>query len=275
MRNLASFPQLNRETLGSRFSVNGDLLSFIVKSKERRNGKMAPRRLDPSFGPVITSAIRVGDTLDGNGPQGRGFYIEDAGNPYLFSWISELSGLPGTVLRGLKFLKMRAKYRTGLNNDANLSAEISNLLGPAISTMSSFPIIAMGRDFANGRLSLKGDLLECDWTRKKSQEYFDRVRAAGKAMAKALNGEYLDNPSYTLLHQVLTAHPLGGCPMGFTRDDGVVDSYGEVFGYPGLYVIDGSVMPGPIGPNPSLTIAAISDRAADHIIDQHKAEGFK
>jgi cholesterol oxidase len=87
MRNLASFPQLNREVLGSRFSVNGDLLSFVVNSKERRNGKMVPRRLDPSFGPVITGAIRVGDTLDGDGPQGRGFYLEDAGTPYLFSWI--------------------------------------------------------------------------------------------------------------------------------------------------------------------------------------------
>ena len=270
MRNLGSLPLLNRDILGSRFSVNGDLLSFIVKSKERRNGKLVPRRLDPSFGPVITSGIRFGDTLDGNGPQGRGFFIEDAGNPYLFSWISELSGLPGTVLRGLKFLKMRVKYRTGLNNDANLSAEISNLLGPAISTMSSFPIIAMGRDFANGRLSLKGDLLECDWTRKKSKAYFDRVRGAGKAMAKALNAEYLDNPSYTYLHQVLTAHPLGGCPMGFSKDDGLVDSFGEVFEYPGLYIVDGSVMPGPVGPNPSLTIAAISDRAADHIIAQHK-----
>ncbi len=273
MRNIGAFPRLNRETLGSRFSVNGDLLSFIVKSKERRNGKLVPRRLDPSFGPVITSAIRVGDTLDGNGPQGRGFFIEDAGTPYLFSWISELSGLPGTVLRGLKFLKMRAKYRTGLNNDANLSAEISSLLGPAISSMSSLPIIAMGRDYANGRLWLRGDLLECDWTRKKSQEYFDRVRRVGRAMAKALNAEYMDNPSYTYLHQVLTAHPLGGCPMGASSNDGVVDSFGEVFGYAGLYVVDGSVMPGPIGPNPSLTIAAISDRAAGHIIDQYKAEG--
>jgi cholesterol oxidase len=62
--------------------------------------------------------------------------------------------------------------------------------------------------------------------------------------------------------------------MGFNAEDGVVNSYGEVFGYPGLYVVDGSVMPGPVGPNPSLTIAAISDRAADHIIDQHKAEGI-
>jgi cholesterol oxidase len=60
--------------------------------------------------------------------------------------------------------------------------------------------------------------------------------------------------------------------MGFTANDGLVNSYGEVFGYPGLFVVDGSVMPGPVGPNPSLTIAAISNRAADHIIDQHTAD---
>jgi cholesterol oxidase len=169
---------------------------------------------------------------------------------------------------------MRVKYRTGLNNDANLSAEIANLLGPATTTLSTLALIAMGRDFANGRMSLKGDLLECDWARKKSQAYFDRVRRVGDAIAKALNGKYVDTPSYRYLHQVLTAHPLGGCPMGFTANDGLVNSYGEVFGYPGLYVIDGSVMPGPVGPNPSLTIAAISDRAADHIIDQHKADAI-
>ena len=274
MKNIASFPLLNRDILGSRFSVNGDLLSFVINTKERRNGKLVPRHLDPSFGPVITSAIRVGDSLDGDGSTGRGFYMEDAGIPYLFSWIAELSGLPGTILRGLKFFKMRLKYRTGLNNDANLSAEIAKLLGPATTTMSTLALIAMGRDFANGRMSLKGDLLDCDWTRNKSKAYFDRVRRTGDAIAKALNGKYIDTPSYKYLHQVLTAHPLGGCPMGFTANDGLVNSYGEVFGYPGLYVIDGSVMPGPVGPNPSLTIAAISDRAADHIIDQHKADAI-
>jgi cholesterol oxidase len=166
---------------------------------------------------------------------------------------------------------MAAKYRLGFNNDANLSAEISDLVGPGSSSMSSFPLIAMGRDYANGKLFLKGNLLECDWSQKKSQEYFDRVRRVGKAIARSLNAEYLDTPSYKYFHQVLTAHPLGGCPMGFSADDGVVNSYGEVFGYPGLYVVDGSVMPGPVGPNPSLTIAAISDRAADHIIERYKA----
>jgi cholesterol oxidase len=43
----------------------------------------------------------------------------------------------------------------------------------------------------------------------------------------------------------------------------VVNSYGEVFNYPGLHVADGSVMPGPVGPNPALTIAALADRFAE------------
>jgi cholesterol oxidase len=237
---------------------------------EQKNGQKVPRRLDPSFGPVITSAIRLGDTLDGQGQQGRGFYVEDGGNPYLFSWFSELSGLAGYLRRSLKFLKIIAKYRIGLNNDANLSADIADLMGPSRSSMSSLPVLTMGRDMPNGNLFLRDGLLECDWTIKKSQEYFDRVRRVGKAIAGALHAEYLDNPSYTWnFHQVLTAHPLGGCPMASSKDEGVVNSSGEVFDYPGLYIADGSVMPGPVGPNPALTIAALSDRFADHLIAQH------
>jgi cholesterol oxidase len=92
-----------------------------------------------------------------------------------------------------------------------------------------------------------------------------------KAIAKTLNAEYMDNPSYRWnFHQVLTAHPLGGCPMAYNPAEGVVNACGEVFGYPGFYIADGSVMPGPVGPNPSLTIAAFADRFADHIIARHK-----
>ena len=99
------------------------------------------------------------------------------------------------------------------------------------------------------------------------------MRRAGQAIAKALNAEYLDNPSYKWnFHQVLTAHPVGGCAMGKTPDEAVVNSCGEVFGTKDLYVADGSVLPGPVGPNPSLTIAALSNRFAEHIIAEFKGE---
>jgi cholesterol oxidase len=85
-----------------------------------------------------------------------------------------------------------------------------------------------------------------------------------------LGARYQDNPAAEYFNQVITAHPLGGCPMGASRDTGVVNEWGEVFGEPNLYVADGSVLPGPVGPNPALTIAALANRFADHIVDTRR-----
>jgi len=61
--------------------------------------------------------------------------------------------------------------------------------------------------------------------------------------------------------------------MGRDAAEGVVDAYGQVFNYPGLSIADGSVMPGPVGPNPSLTIAALADRFAERIVELHRRGG--
>ena len=266
-----AFPNISKR-LGSRFSVNGDLLSFIVRATKKEDGRVVPRDLNPSFGPVITGAIRYGDTLDGDGDVGRGFYVEDGGNPYLLSWLSEVSGAAGYLARLVEFVKVNLKFRLGVGKDADLGSEIADLIGDAIASRTSLPVLTMGRDCPDGRLYLDGRYLECDWAVKTgSQEYYDRVRREVTRIAEALGARYLDNPAFKLnFKQVLTAHPLGGAPMGTSAEDGVVDSYGEVFNYPGLYIADGSMMPGPVGPNPSLTIGALSDRFAEHIIDQHK-----
>ena len=61
--------------------------------------------------------------------------------------------------------------------------------------------------------------------------------------------------------------------MGRSKDEGVVNDEGEVFGYDGLYVADGSVMPGPVGANPSLTIAALADRFAEKMLMKRGERG--
>ena len=71
--------------------------------------------------------------------------------------------------------------------------------------------------------------------------------------------------------RVVTVHPVGGAPMGRDPSPGVCDPYGEVFGYPGLYVADGAAMPGPVGPNPALTIAALADRMCTWLLDKAPA----
>ena len=61
--------------------------------------------------------------------------------------------------------------------------------------------------------------------------------------------------------------------MGIDDAHGVVDPWGRVFNHPGLHIADGSVMPGPVGANPSLTIAALADRFADAIIEGRPEPG--
>ena len=58
-----------------------------------------------------------------------------------------------------------------------------------------------------------------------------------------------------------TAHILGGACMGSDADSGVIDENFEMFNYPGMYVIDGSMVPSNLGVNPSLTITAMSEYA--------------
>ena len=58
-----------------------------------------------------------------------------------------------------------------------------------------------------------------------------------------------------------TAHYIGGCTMGLTPDEGVIDPYQRLYGHPGLHVVDGSAVSANLGVNPSLTITAQAERA--------------
>ncbi|HJL30086.1 MAG TPA: GMC family oxidoreductase [Polyangiaceae bacterium LLY-WYZ-15_(1-7)] len=69
----------------------------------------------------------------------------------------------------------------------------------------------------------------------------------------------------TLIAAPTTAHILGGCVMGASAEEGVIDRDHRVFGYPGLYVIDGSAVSANPGVNPSLTITALAERAMSEV----------
>ncbi|GAA3435472.1 hypothetical protein GCM10018954_050780 [Kutzneria kofuensis] len=114
-------------------------------------------------------------------------------------------------------------------------------------------------------MRLRDGELDVSWTTETSRSYLDRVRGTMRDITAALGGEYLDNPLW-FRKRLAVAHPLGGAPIGRHPGEGVCDPYGEVFGHPGLYVADGAAMPGPVGANPSLTIAAMADRLCDHLL---------
>jgi cholesterol oxidase len=263
LRNCQTLLGLSTATLGTRFSGNGDLLTFAFRCT--RDGK--PAVIDPGYGPVITSAIRFADARDGDDGEDRGFYVEDAGYPDFVSWMLAIGDQPRALWTWRKVaLRLIGKWLQR-RPETDLSAEASAFFGDSALSAGLLPLLAMGRDVPDGRMSLEDGRLELDWSKSgASKAYFDRVRTSMHQIADELGGQFRDNPIWWL-NKVITVHALGGCPMGRHEREGVVDSWGRAFGVPGLHIADGSVMPGPVGPNPSLTIAALADRFADAIID--------
>jgi cholesterol oxidase len=258
LKNADNLPGLPLRTLGTRFCGNGDLLAFLTKGVRTVDGRR--RAFDPSIGPVITSRIRY------EGERGRGFYIEEGGYPHFASWLVEVTEVRSRPVRAVKFLFRRVRNLIHARPISNVSGEVSELLGDCVKSSGSLPLLGMGRDIPDGNMRLRDGYLEIDWTTKTSREYFDSVKAAMQDLAGALGARFTDSPLW-YFRRVITVHPLGGAPMGRSPETGVVDAHGQVFGVQGLSVADGSVMPGPVGPNPSLTIAALADRFSDRILD--------
>jgi cholesterol oxidase len=103
--------------------------------------------------------------------------------------------------------------------------------------------------------------------------YIPVANLVAKKLAKKMDGVPQSGLLEVLLGKASTAHILGGCPIGATQDDGVVDKDGRVFGYDDLYVIDGSIIPANLGVNPSLTITAMAEHAMSHMPRRVEKEG--
>ncbi|HEX7299171.1 MAG TPA: GMC family oxidoreductase [Solirubrobacteraceae bacterium] len=233
LRNRLAVPGVSRR-LGHGFSGNGDLLMFL---------RGADRYLDPATGPVITASARVPDA---ESPSGRGFVIQDAGAPAFSEWLWHAAELPGDLARALR------------------RRSASELFGTARSSAAMMPLLGMGRDVPGGRMELRGDRLTLRWRGQASRGYFEGLEATARRMGEALGGRTW--PVGGRYARALTVHPLGGCAMARDAEHGVVDPHGRVFGCEGLYVADGSILPGPVGVNPSMTIAALAERIAGGLL---------
>ena len=265
LKNHHNFADLQTNKLGHFFSGNGDFLGFLHDAKQKTDGVTTARPLAPSHGPVITSTIRVKDTRDGG--DGPGFYLQDAGYPGLVDWLVEATNATGLARRAVRFVERRVLDRLTGDKQTDLDDEIERLLGDAHRSSSLMPLLGMGLDTADGVMSINNTgELALAWGAKDSPIY-SRINAAMQEVARNLDAEFLDDPIWYFHNRLITVHPLGGCSMGTDPTEGVVDEWGQVFGYKNFVIADGSVMPGPVGPNPSFTIAALANRFATHLIE--------
>jgi cholesterol oxidase len=86
-----------------------------------------------------------------------------------------------------------------------------------------------------------------------------------RRFAEKINGIASGTINEALLNIPLTAHILGGCPFGRDASAGVIDLDCQAHNYPGLYIVDGSIVPANPGVNPSLTITALAEYAMSRV----------
>lgn len=255
------------ERLGSGFTGNGDVLAFAWNGQKPANsvgvGEPPIADVDPP-GPCIAGAI----DLRHEGPLEEGMIIEEGVLP---------SGL-AEVAPSLFAIAGKAGSETsdGMLDDFHQAVRRAEswMLGAyrgAMHHTSTF--LVMAHDDAAGRLYLDDDRIAIHWPDVAKQAVFKRIEAKLLEASAANSATYIRNPIQDPLfgRNLITVHPLGGCGMGGTRATGVVDDACRVFdGSPGaaqtavhagLFVVDGAVLPRPVGVNPLLTITAVAERA--------------
>lgn len=249
-------------TLGRNWCGNGDLLGFARKTK-----KVA----EPTNGPTITTGIQYQYKEGYKDGFPHGMIIEDAGLPLGLSWYlaaktPSAHSLIEAMGLGLSFVKSWFTRVLGFKSahaEYNIGDEIADCLENNEGLRHTVGLLGMGRDRSSGVIDTdeEGEPV-VQWEIEESQLHFDRVTEEMKKISKAAGGDFMGNP-LTKLNKIAAVHPLGGCIMAETAEQGVVDRNGEVFGEQGLYVIDGSILPSSVGPNPSLTIAAMAESLAE------------
>lgn len=241
--------------LGVGFSGNGDFLGSI-------HG--AARDLEPWVGPDVTTVIpyfdrvprftmaaptfnrEVMEVIAGLG-QGSGRLVRPLGG---LLWALLPSLVPWVLRRGLLGAPGRPPRRTKSD-----PARVTNLF-------------AIGQDNAGGRLRLRRGSLDVVWDyRRENAALVERMSSSMAELARLYGGTYAPIPTWSVCRKPVTVHCLGGCRLGASPSAGVVDPRGEVYGHPGLYVADGSVVPTAIGFHPVMTIAALAERTSDAIVD--------
>ncbi|MGC1275849.1 MAG: GMC oxidoreductase [Planctomycetaceae bacterium] len=239
-----TLPNLS-DALGKNWSPNANVLSPAYYQD--------PSLVRQSIGPTISSML---DLMDGR-VDGQRLLVEDDGFPNI---LLLALARPTAVARLLGFL-----FHMG--SDPRRRLDEPNPLSKAMVWLGT------GVDAADGVLRLRRNRLR-PWRRKLTLRWRpDRSRAVVEAILKVhrqlstATGAKFRTPFYwRWLRSLVTVHPLGGCRIGNSPADGVVDHRGEVFGCPNLFVADGSLLPGAIGQNPSMTIAALAERNSEFIL---------
>lgn len=228
--------------VGRHFSPNGDVLTaFEMRHNPARDAAMP-------FGKAITTMLT--DRLDPDRPAFSRHCIQDADYPVLANLAAALrKSLPGSRHGAVQ-------TTLGMCEDENEGA-----FGPP-------PARGAFRRYSRGfaRSSLRYRPSE------HSKAAIAAVESDLGAILGRAGGRIIPRP--VMPNAGITAHPLSSCRLGDDPLTSALDDNHQLRGHPGIFVTDGSAVPGALCVNPSLTIAALAERASPYIIGYLNSAGL-
>src|SRR3989344_4515494 len=272
--------------VGERFSGNGDMIAVLHDVHDDHGHGVTINGVAHEAQPPATRG--VGATITGIFEQRR---------PGDLPHVIEDLAVPGPMRRIFEeiFSTAQALHALG-ETDASEHTGQPDEADPLATTEAvarrSMAVALIGHDDANGRLKLRASnplqppcdgQLDIAWPSLRNDPSFEARQQALQAhcQRRGWRTRVLPNPAWRPLPDtledlfgeqrgpLLTVHPLGGCAMGDDVTRGVVNDLGEVFDprcsdgrgvHEGLMVLDGAIVPGSLGTNPALTIAALAQR---------------
>jgi len=232
-------------TLGQRVRTNSEAISAVLSMDEE---------IDLTEGPAISSDFHANAYT----------HITQNRVPPSY-WFMKLYSSPlvdGTRPRMRAIKTLGAYLLHPLRSTASLRVRKNwHKRITLISTMQNLDnqmAFTWGRDFFTG---FKPGLLSQTVDGSKAPTYISEANQAARSFAQVSGGIPFNSLIENVMNMSVTAHILGGCAIGADPGSGVIDTKHQVFGYPGLYVVDGAALPVNVGVNPSLTITALAERA--------------
>ena len=279
MRGLSVSP-----ALGTKFNGNGDFFGLAYNGAPQTDvlGYRSQQRPAPGDsaapGPNIVGVLRYNGSL----PQALRITVEDFSFPVAYVDAAKLL-----------FASIRGQDTVAGDEDAQRARMQRDLepfhrrYDPDGAMNHTMLYLVMGMDDARGTIQFEAPWnvpegrIKVSWDQAGQQQIFTRMNDELRRHARALRANFIANPTWSVfnLRHLVTAHPLGGCPMGDDYLQGAVDPFGRVYSgdgsvHEGLYVTDGSVIPSALGVNPFLTISALTERFAERKIRHLAGEAY-
>jgi cholesterol oxidase len=258
-----TLPNLSAQ-LGRWFSGNGDFLSFVPDGQ---------KPADPNYGPVITQYTDY--NLFKDFKRNQGFVFEDASYPSFLAWYIEGVFPAGLLRKTLRLLKAGWQWLKNFCKTGSWAGSLGflfhELLKGDLSYKSSV-LLCMGLDHGDGTLTLNQQgRIDLDWPQDTSMPVYQAILDAGNRYKEFVKAKlFIPLPTWNMpVRHNVTVHALGGCILADNPEQGVVSAdpqhRGEAFGYHGLYIADGSILPSAVGANPIATITATAEWIAEGI----------